>query len=303
VFNPKRIVVLVVLVYVTVACGDSDEPAPPGRVAVVVTTTMLGDLVRNVVGNDGDVDVLIPAGVDPHEFQASARQVAAIVSADLVVANGIRLEQGFDDVLDSASADGANVLRVGELVDPQFFHGQDSSSELDPHVWLDPLRMAEAAEIVGSELALLNPGFDWVARAADYAKHLRDVDVEIQGLLAAVPPDRRILVTNHDSMGYFATRYGFDIVGVVVPGGSTLAEPSSAAIADLVARVIAADVPAIFAETTEPTLLAEAVAAEVGRDVTVIELYTGSLGESGSGAETLIGMLVTNARRIVAALS
>ncbi len=302
-FNRILIATLVVLVMAVAACGDAETPDEDRQVKVVATTTILGDLARNVVGSDGDVQVLIPAGADPHDFSASARQVAAIVGADLVLANGVNLEQGLDDVLDSAIGDGANVVRVGDLLNPQRFVDQDSNSEFDPHVWLDPLRMADAAGIVAGELALIRAGVDWEGRATTYAAELRETDEEIQAALAAVPAERRVLVTNHDSMGYFATRYDFEIVGVVIPGGSSLAEPSSAEMAALVAEISELEVPAIFAETTDSSTLAEAVAAEVGREVDVVELYTGSLGEAGSGAETLIEMLLTNARRIVAALS
>jgi zinc/manganese transport system substrate-binding protein len=113
----------------------------------------------------------------------------------------------------------------------------------------------------------------------------------------------RLLVTNHDALGYFADRYDFEIVGVVIPGGSTLADPSSAELAALVETLLETDVPAIFAETSSPAQLAETVAAEAGNDVEVVELHTGSLGEPGSGADTLIGMLRTNATRIRDALT
>jgi zinc/manganese transport system substrate-binding protein len=132
---------------------------------------------------------------------------------------------------------------------------------------------------------------------------LSEADTEIVEILAAVGDDDRELVTNHDAFGYFADRYDFDVVGVVIPGGSTLADPSSAELAALVEVITETGARAIFAETTQPTRLAEAVAAEVGGDVQVVELYTGSLGEPDSDAGTLIEMLVTNAQRIADALS
>ena len=110
------------------------------------------------------------------------------------------------------------------------------------------------------------------------------------------------MVTNHEAFGYFADRYGFEIIGVVIPGGSTLAEPSSAELADLVEVMEQSGTGAIFAETTQPTTLAEAVAAELGGEVEVVELFTESLGGPGSGADTLQEMLVTNAGRISEAL-
>jgi len=283
------------------ACGDSAESEPPAGVTVVATTTILGDVAGNVVGDGGAVEVLIPVGADPHDYRPSARQVAAVYKADLVISNGLQLEEGLLDVLEGAAADGANVLQFGDLVDPLPFGEADGS--FDPHIWMDPARMADAARLIAVELAALDPSVDWQARSERYAAELLAADREAATILAAVPSGDRKLVTNHDSFGYFADRYGFEVVGVVVPGGATLAEPSSAELADLVQQVAAAGVPAIFAETTEPATLAEAVAAEAGTDIAVIELYTGSLGEPGSGADTLVGMLLTNARRIAGALS
>ncbi len=170
-------------------------------------------------------------------------------------------------------------------------------------MWLDPVRMAEAGRIIAAELAAIDPTTDWPARAEVYAAEMLAVDAQIREILEAVPPGQRKLVTNHDSLGYFAARYDFDVVGAVIPGGATLADPSSADLAALVAAIEREAVPAIFVETTEPTDLADAVAAEIGADVAVVELYTGSLGAPGSGADSLPGMLLTNAMRIAAALA
>jgi zinc/manganese transport system substrate-binding protein len=283
---------------------------------VVATTSVLGDLVANVVGDAANVDVLLPIGADPHDYQPSARQLALVNEADLVVANGLRLEEGLADALESAEADGSNVLEVAPQVDPIPIDATGSQGEpcdpsveaagpsrCDPHVWTDPVRMAAAARIVAGELAALDDSVDWEGNAERYAERLLAADEEIASALDAVPDERRILVTNHDSLGYFADRYGFEVVATVIPGGSTLGEPSSAELAELVAMIGETGVPAIFAENVEPSTLAEAVAAEVGSGVAVVQLHTDSLGEAGSGADTLIGMLLTNADRIVAAMT
>ena len=302
------LILLVVVALLAAACGDGDTNT--AGVRVVATTTILGDVARNLVEDDGSVEVLLPIGADPHDYQASARQVAAIQEADLVIANGLGLEEGLADVLESAAADGATVVTVAPLLDPLPFggdHGDDDHAEDetgdDPHVWLDPLRMAAATRIVAEELSRINESADWIARGNAYAEALATADEEIQAALEVVAPVNRKLVTNHDALGYFASRYGFEVVGVVIPGGSTLAEPSSAELTELVAIVEQEQVRAIFAETTNPEVLADAVAAEAGGEVIVVELFTGSLGEPGSAADTLIGMLTTNAQRIAQALS
>ena len=302
------VVVIAGLLAAAVAGCTSDDPED-GTVSVVTTTTILGDLVRNVVGENAEVEVLMPVGVDPHDFQASAQQVAAIQRADLVVANGLGLEDGLRDVLEAAEADGVRVWEVGPDIDPRHFsdpadsddHGRDDG-DLDPHFWLDPLRIALAAELLASKLAEAAPDVDWSARASSYTEELEAVNVDsIERLSTVAPPDRK-LVTNHGSFGYFADRYEFEVIGTVIPGGAALANPSSAELAALVATIEREQVPAMFTETIEPDSLALAVAAEVGYDVKVIELYTGSLGAPGSDGDTLVKMLTTNVRRIAEAL-
>jgi len=296
---------LVLLVVTGAACSSGDDD---GRPTVVATTTILGDIVAGIVGPDASVDVLMPIGAAPHDFRPSSAQIAQLVGADLVVANGLGLEQGLQDALESAASDGANVMRIAPLLDPLPFGSSGNgdpavdAGDLDPHVWLDPLRMARAADLIASELAAVEPAVDWQQRAALFAERLSLVDVEIVGILSAVPAGRRLLATTHESLGYFADRYGFEIIGVVVPGGSTLADPSPADLARLVEKLTTRNVPAIFAENTEPVALADAVAAEVGAGIGVVELYVGSLGEPESDGATLIDLLLTNARRIAAAL-
>lgn len=303
---------LLALALVAAACaGGADDPDPgDGRLHIVVTTTVLGDLVRSIVGEGAHVEVLMPVGADPHDFHASSRQVALINQADLVVANGLLLEEGLLAVLASAADDGANVLEVAPLVDPLVFeeddhhHVEDDHNHEgpDPHVWMDPLRMVEAARAIAAELARLDTTVDWQERAALYMDELMEAHRQIEEILGEVAAPNRKLVTNHDSFRYLAARYGFEVVGVVIPGGATLAEPGSRDLALLVQVIEDEDVAAIFTEVGMPDALAHAVVGELGRDVAVVELYSDSLGEPGSGADTLIGMLITNAERIAAAL-
>jgi zinc/manganese transport system substrate-binding protein len=281
---------------------SSDGATDTDTIQVVATTTILGDVARNIVGGKGTIEVILPVGVDPHDYQASSQQVALLHRADLVIANGLGLEEGLEDVLEGARDDGANVVYIGERLDPIPFGNAESGGE-DPHVWLDPLRMAEAGRVIAAELSAVQPDPAWTSRAESYAAELQAADSAIDEILAAIPAGSRKLVTNHSSLGYFAERYGFEIVGTVVPGGSTLGNPSSAELAELVAAIEKEGVAAVFAETTEPAALAEAIAQETEGRIAVVDLYTGSLGEDGSGAETLIDMLLTNAHRIAEALA
>ncbi len=288
-----------VLALTLLAAGCSGGDGTDRRL-VVATTTVLGDVVSAIAADRVEVEVLLPVGADPHDYRPSSRQVATLLEADLVVANGLGLEEGLEDILQRAVDDGARVVQIAGSLDPIPF-GSARSDGLDPHVWLDPVRMARAAHLIGEALTDVYPGEDWAAAAGEYADRLLKTHEEIEGLLAGVAV--RKLVTNHGALGYFAARYGFDIVGTIIPGGATLAEPSSADLAALVAIIDREGVAAIFVETTEPSLLAEAIAAETEQEVAVVELYTESVGEAGSGADTLIGMLLVNAERIAGALS
>jgi len=301
-------VMIVGLMAVSAAC-DSD-PSNDDVVNVVATTTILGDVVRNVVGDAAEVEVLMPVGVDPHDFQPSSQQVAAIQRADLVVVNGLGLEEGLLDVLDAAASDGVRVWEVGLDIDPLSFgvtaegdqHDDHGDGDLDPHFWLDPRRVARAALLLGDQLSEVAPDSDWVAAADRYGAELVAVDEGSIAALSVIASSDRKLVTNHRSFGYFADRYGFEVVGTVIPGGASLANPSSAELASLVGAIERERVPAIFTENVEPDVLATAVAAEVGYDVAVVELYTGSLGEPGSDGDTLIKMLESNVARMAEAL-
>jgi zinc/manganese transport system substrate-binding protein len=330
---------------------------------IVATTSIAGDLVSQVVGDRASVEVLMPIGADPHDFQPSSRQVAALRSADLVVAWGLGLEEGLEAVLESAVEDGVRVLELSALVDPIAFgeggvdhdhadhdddhadhdddhadhdddhadhdddhadhdddhadhdddhtdhdddhadddHGHDHGG-LDPHTWMDPVRMAQAVREIGLALNELAPGEDWLAEADRAASELMAVHAEIEEIFSVIPDDRRKLVTNHDSLGYLAARYDFEVVGVAIPGGSTLASPSSAQVASLVEAIRDSGVRILFAETTSPAALLEAIADEV-EGVSVVEILEASLAARGQPGDTLVGMLLHNARLIAEALT
>jgi zinc/manganese transport system substrate-binding protein len=318
---------LALLLVVGAACASSDSSddatssADDDTPTIVATHSILGDLAENVVEGQANVEVLMPPGTDPHDFEPSAQQIAELQEADLVVANGLGFEAGLGDALQQAQDAGVPVLSLGEDLDPIPFAGPDAhegedgedehadeegdeheDEELDPHWFTDPQRAAAAVDLIATEVAA-ETGLDVSADAEAYATQLSDVDVLIDQQLAEIPDGQRVLLTNHEVFGYFADRYGFEVVGVIIPGGDTLAEPSSAELAALVEEIEHEGVSAIFADSSSSTDLADTLAAETGQDVEVVALFTESLGEPGSGGETYVELIQTNADRITEALA
>jgi zinc/manganese transport system substrate-binding protein len=164
------------------------------------------------------------------------------------------------------------------------------------------LRMATAAELIGVELATITGNTAFQDCGTETAERIRTAEKEVATLMASVPADRRVLVTDHLAYGYLADRYGYEVIGAVVPSTTTLAEPSSAELAELAELIVAENVPAIFANVAEPSTLVEAVAAETGRDITIIPLYH-DLGGPDSPAATYIDLMTTDASRIAEGLA
>ncbi len=303
------------------AATGGEGAGDPGEVVAIATTTQLGDIANQVAQcAGGSVETLMPPGADPHDYGVSSAEIAEMTRVPLVIINGLGLEAGMNTAIHNAEADGANILEIAPLVDPIPFggHGDDDAhddhdhegddhdhahdhSGGDPHIWLDAARMATAAELIGQELATTTGNTDYAACGTELATELNHLHEEIRETLAPIPAENRKLVTDHQAYGYFATAYDFEQLGVVIPGGSTDAEPSSDELAALVHTIQEAGVPAIFSNNAGATRLIEAVAAEVG-DIALVELFEGSLGPAGSGADTYQGMMRENTRLIVEAL-
>ncbi len=279
--------------------------APP---SIVVTTNILGDVVEELVGDTADVTTLMRPNADPHSFEISAQEAAALDRADLVVSNGLGLEEGLQHHLDRVEAAGGAQFVAGAHITP--LSGQEGAATADPHFWTDPTRMIEVVDALGALLASGElPGFDGAARAeigertASYAARLTALDAEIEDRFAAIPSAQRALVTNHHVFAYLAERYGFRVLGTAIPGGTTLAAPSAADLRSLVTAIGEAGVPAIFAETSAPDRLMQVLAEEADIEVRVVPLFTESLSEPGAGAESYTEMLATNAERIASGLA
>lgn len=282
-------------------CG----PASGDRPLVVASTNILGDVVGELLGDEADVLTLMRPDADPHSFEISAQEAARMRAADLVVSNGLGLEEGLQQHLDAAAAEGVVTFVAGDVIDPLDYAGDGASGAADPHFWTDPGRMLEVVDALEPALARL-PGVDAVVvegNVASYRAELASLDAEMTAAFAAIPEERRALVTNHHVFGYLAQRFGFRVVGAVIPGGTTLAAPSASDLADLVAAVEETGVPAIFAESSAPDRLVRALAEEADVSVDVVELYTESLTAPGGGAEDYLTMMRVNTDRIATGLT
>ena len=306
------------------ACSDADTADTTGTkaeqaagdISLVVTTTPLGSVTEQIATCAGGTSTtLMPVNADPHDFSASSAQVADMVKADLVIANGLGLEGGLDASLQQVEADGTEVLHVAEHIDPvpwgdhehehaheEEGHEGHNHGDLDPHFWLDVARMAEAAQLIGDEVAERTGDDTWSECGAEVSGELTALDEEIREDLSVIPEERRTIVTDHEAFGYFNNAYDFHSAGVVIPGGSTEAQPSSADLASLAGVIREENVPVIFTNAAVNQTLVDALAAEVGEDVQVVSLYEGSVGPKDGPAADYQGMMRENARLIVEAL-
>ena len=282
------------LVVTTAGCSSAGSDRP----LVAVTTNVLGDVVTEVVGDTADVMVLMPAGADPHSFEVSAKEAARLRTADLVVENGLGLEEGVARHVAAAASDGVPVFTAGDHVDALEWTTEDDSGP-DPHLWTDPQRMVDVVEALDD--GLRDAGIDPTGTDG-YLDELASLDDEMTRAFAGIPEDRRALVTNHHVFGYLADRYDFRVVGAVIPSGTTLASPSAADLRDLASAIDEAGVPTIFADLSQPARLAEVLAEEVDVHVEIRSLATESLTADGE-ASTYLGMMRSNTDAIVDGLS
>ena len=290
------------VVVLAAGCGG-DRPGGPGGgqgVEVVATTTQVADFARVVGGDRVRVTSLVKPNVDAHDYEPSPADLDAIARADVVLQNGVGLEAWLDDTIQSAGFQGP-VADTSQGVTVR----RDEGGAPDPHIWQDPRNAQRMAANVERALAAAEPGgaSRFAANLAAYTRELRALDAEVARQIDSLANKK--LVTNHDAFGYYLDRYGLELVGSVIPSADTSAELSGRDVRDLVARIRATKVKAIFTEASLPARAAETVAAEAGVKVVAGEgaLYGDSLGPPGSDADTYLKMIRHNTATIVGALS
>ena len=301
----SRLAALATVVAATAAALTACAAPADDRPLIVVSTNILGDVVGELVGDQARVVTLMKPNADPHSFEISAQEAATLRTADLLVSNGLGLEEGLQQHLDGAIEADVPSFVAGDAIEVLDYAEGDAAGMPDSHFWTDPARMLDVVDALEPALAEIE-GIDDAALAEDadaYRDELDALDREMTAAFAAIPDDRRALVTNHHVFGYLADRFGFAVIGAVIPGGTTLAAPSASDLADLVSAVETTGVPAIFAESSSPDRLVQALASEAGIDIEVIELFTESLTDADGGAPDYLTMMRVNTERITSGLT
>ena len=286
------------------ACSAAPTPMPtgptpvPGALRVVATTTVLADMVKQVGGVNVDVTSIVPKGGVVEAFDPSPRDIAAVSEADLVVMNGLGLDDWLARVVDSA-APGVPIVKLAEGLPGASYLQGEGGEGTNPHLWLDVANAERYAERLASALAGADPGHADAFRSggAAYAARLAALDEWVRGQVASIPPENRKLVSFHEAFPYFAQAYGLEIVGSVV--GVPGQDPSAGEVGALVDAIKASGAKAVFTEAQFNPDLARSIAQEAG--VTVeSNLYNDSLGDPPS--DTYEGLIRWDVARIVAAL-
>jgi ABC-type Zn uptake system ZnuABC Zn-binding protein ZnuA len=307
-FIRRLIPILILVSLVLTACNANSTTASTSGLRVVASTSILADIAQNVAGESLRVAPLLPVGVDPHAYEATPADVVKISESNVLILNGLEYEHFIESLLENAGGErllivattGLEPREIEEHVDEAEAEQEHESG--DPHMWLDPNRVVTYVENIRDGLVEADPeGAEiYQANADAYIAELNELDGWITDQVAQIPVERRILVTNHEALGYFADRYGLRVAGTVIPSLSSEAATSAQGMAAVIDKIRATNAPAIFLGEVENPALANQIAAETG--VTVVDdLYLESLTD-GSPAATYIDMMKYNVSKIVEVL-
>ena len=304
-FNKGNGLLILALLFLA-GCGSVPQSGD-SAVSVLASTSFLADIAQNVAGDRLAVESLLPIGADPHAYQAAPADVSKIAESDVLILNGIEYEHFIELLLENAGGERL-VIEATEGLTP---HAMDEHAEGDedhaheagdPHMWLDPNLVIAYVENIRDGLSEADPeGADtYKANAGAYIAQLRELDAFIREQVETIPAERRLLVTNHETFGYFAGRYGFTVVDTILPSFSSEAGASAREVASTIDAVKTSGAPAIFLGEVENADLAEQIANETGVKV-VDGLYLETLTD-GAPAATYIEMMKYNVAQIVEGL-
>ena len=299
----KQSLLLIWLAILFTACTGATPELEDNTLQVMATTSMVGNIVRQVGGDRVSVDVLLPLGTDPHSFTPTPNDVTRLVHADLLFINGAGLEEFLTPMLESAGVD-LRLVDLSATLPLRQMQGDESDEGYgdDPHTWMDPNNVIVWSQIIADALTQVDPGnqAQYQANADVLIADLEALDLWVRQQVAQIPAGERNLVTDHLVFGYFADRYGFQQTGAIIPGFSTLAEPSAQELAALEDAIGQLNVPALFVSWTGNRNLAERIAEDTG--IRIIPLYTHSLSPAGGEAENYQDFIRYNVNAMVSGL-
>jgi manganese/iron transport system substrate-binding protein len=300
---------LLLIILFLAACSAPPETSstPAGKLKVVATTTLVGDIVKNVGAENIDLSVLLPLGADPHNFDPSPKDIALVSDADVVFTSGAGLESFMAKLLENAGgsatvvslSDGLELIPASQ---EETLVGEDDHGSFDPHVWMDPNNVQHWLDRIEGALSEADPAHvaAYQANAAAYRQALSDLDAWITQQVAQVPQANRKIVADHLVFGYFSRRYGFEQVGAVIPSISTLASPSAQDLAVLEDSIKNLGVRAIFVNSTVNPALSQRIASDTHTQL--VPIYSGSLSPADGPAATYLDFMRANVTAIVQAL-
>ncbi len=300
--------ILAMLLLIAAQCSPMVNTTANNQPKLLAVETFLADIAQNVAGDRAQVAMLMPIGVDPHGFEPTPQDVAKVAQCEVLIVNGAGVETfleellqnagGSHKVIEAAAGLSSREIREGKVVE-ELAHAHEG----DPHFWLDPTKVVKYVENIRDGLSQADPdgATKYAANAVAYIAKLKALDQWITEQVKQLPESRRLMVTNHESFGYFADRYGFKIIGTIVPNVSPGASPSAQQLAQLIDLIKQTGSPAIFLETGSNPQLAKQVAEETGLKV-VKELYSHSITDGSGPAPTYLEMMKYNTQTIVNAL-
>ncbi len=290
----RHSIFLIIILILAVGCVPRASGSPKPDSAILTSTTFLADIARNVAGDQQSVASILPEGADPHNYEPTPQDIARIESARVIILNGAEYEHFLEPILENASA------QVIIIEASAGINAREDARGVDPHMWLDPNLVITYTENIraGFERYDEQHSSIYQVNAQRYIEQLKSLDAWIVEQVNQIPAERRLLITNHESLNYFAQRYGFTVTGAIIPNVSSAASSSAQQMAQLIDQIKATKAPAIFLDAGDNPVLAQQIAQET--DVKIVnDLYLETLNQL---VPTYIEMMKHNVKRIVEVL-
>ena len=299
----RSMFLLMIIPFLLAACTGQTAAVNENRLQLMATTSVVADIVRQVGGERVSVEVLLPLGTDPHSFTPTPNDITRLAQAELLFINGAGLEEFLNAMIENSGAN-LRIVDLSATLQLRRTQGEDAEEGHgdDPHTWLDPNNVILWSGVVAEALSAQDPQHAAIyqANADMYIQALSELDRWVVTQVELIPPENRQLVTDHQVFGYFADRYGFEQVGAIIPGFSTLSEPSAQELAALENAIQQLNVPALFVGFSVNQNLAQRIAEDTG--IQIVLLYTHSLTPPGGEVDEYTDLIRYDVNAIVSAL-